>query len=58
MTWGRVVACVVVALMGGGLVAFGGVLLRDSRNGRVGNVLLMLIGVVMLAVVALAIVYR
>ena len=58
MTWGRAVACVVVALMGGGLVVFGGVLLRDSRNGRVGNVLLMLIGVVMLAVVALAIAYR
>jgi len=58
VTPGRALACAVVAIMGGVLMGLGGVLFVDGRNGRVGNALLVLLGVLMLAVVVLAIVYR
>jgi hypothetical protein len=57
VTLGRALACAVVAAIGLVFLTFGGVLLTDRRNGRMGSALMCALGAMLLTVVVLAIAY-
>jgi hypothetical protein len=57
VTPGRILSLVVVAIVGAIFMAFGGVLFVGRDNGRAGNALLFLLGLMVEAMVGMAIVY-
>jgi len=57
MTPGRLLSLIVVALVGAIFMVFGGVLFVGRHNGRAGNALLFLLGVMVEAMVGVAVMY-
>ena len=57
MTPGRLLSLIVVALVGAIFMAFGGVLFVGRHNGLAGNALLFLLGVMVEAMVGVAVMY-